>query len=212
MHHRVLASVLPLFSVLKYLVRVLVCVCVLMGAVFVFSPLRVVSSLRSCALGVLCVYVWGGGCWIMDGGEEGMRAGLEGTYTPPFHPQHFRLNQPRTPPPSSLFPPVSLSAQTVAIHAWRRMRVTGDGSLFFSPSLLLFFFPSRYTFILISLFPSFADFCWAKQSDTGPFSRNWSADVEKMKQRHIVSWFFHPLEFTSHIWLALKARLLADVK
>lgn len=108
-----------------------------------------------------------------------MRAGLEGTYTPPFHPQHFRLNQPRTPPPSSLFPPVSLSAQTVAIHAWRRMRVTGDGSLFFSPSLLLFFFPSRYTFILISLFPSFADFCWAKQSDTGPFSRNWSADVEK---------------------------------
>lgn len=58
-----------------------------------------------------------GPCWIMDGGEEGMRAGLEGTYPPPS------LTLPTVPHPSPTlsFPPAFLSAQTVAIHAWREV-------------------------------------------------------------------------------------------
>lgn len=86
MHH----CMLPLFSVLNYLVHYAWCVR-WRGLSLALPPLRVVSSLWSCALGVLyvCVCVCLGGCsWIMDWGEEGMRAGLEGTYLPPTPPSN----------------------------------------------------------------------------------------------------------------------------
>lgn len=105
----------------------------------------------------------------------------------PLHPKHFRLSPHPSPILSLLLP--SLPKQ---LPSTRGVRLDeGDWrcvSLSFCLSALLFFF-SRYTFVLISLFLSFPDFCWESQNERGPFSRNWSADVEKTRQRHTVSWF-----------------------
>lgn len=96
-----------------------------------------------------------GPCWIMDGGEEGMRAGLEGTYPPPS------LTLPTVPHPSPTlsFPPAFLSAQTVAIHAWREV---GWGwlemclALSFCLSALPFFFSLHFRpYLALPLPPRF---------------------------------------------------------
>lgn len=163
---------------------------VVMGGCLCLFLLRVVSSLRSCARGV-CAAGGGGGVapvelWMGVKRGWGLASGGH-TLLPP---QHFRL--PPTLPPSSLFPPASLPAQTVAIHAWREVG-WGWLEMCLSPSLSLCF--AVFLSLLLHFCPYLSlplphHFCWESQNDRGPFSRNWSADVEKTRQRHRVSWFF----------------------
>lgn len=157
------------------------------GVSLSLPPLRVVSSPRSCALGVGLA---GGGWPLLNygwrwRGDEGWPRGdippsIPNTSDSPPHPSPI-LSSPSCSPlcPNSHHPRV----------AWGWMRVTGDVSLSLSVFLLCCFSFSRYTLVLISLFLSFPDFCWESQNERGPFSRNWSADVEKTRQRHTVSWF-----------------------
>lgn len=165
------------------------------GVSLSLPPLRVVSSLRSCALGVGAA----GGGLVVGAIELWMEVkrgwGLASKGHTPLHPQHFRLPPPHPPtlPPSPLslrlpsLPKQSPSTRGVRLDEgdWRCV----SRSLSFWLSALPFFFLSCYTFVLISFFLSLPDFSWESQNDRGPFRWNWSADVEKTRQRHTVPWF-----------------------
>lgn len=177
------------------------------------------SGIFSCSVSVQCLWsvcwlLWRWGCVFVSsssaccvlpaelrpGGRFGWRGvapvelwmevkrgwGLASGGHTPLHPKHFRLSP--TPLPHPLLSPLCPNSHHPRV-AWGLMRVTGDVSLSLSVFLLCCFSFSRYTLVLISLFLSFPDFCWESQNERGPFSRNWSADVEKTRQRHTVSWF-----------------------
>lgn len=108
-----------------------------------------------------------------------------------------------TPPPCSLFPPASLSAQAVTIHAWREVW-WGWLEMCLSLSLSVFLL-CCFSFTLVtrlslslSLFLSIPDFFWESQNNRGPFSWNWSADVEKTRQRLTVSWFSSSVKYQQY--------------
>lgn len=106
------------------------------------------------------VGVWSqGSYWIMDGGEEGMRAGLRGTYTqlpmppppdpsppPPLFPIIPNISRSPFKPPSSILSfPSGVLLCLNSLHprvAWGWTRVTGDVSLTLpsADSLLCYFF------------------------------------------------------------------------
>lgn len=180
MHH---TAELWLFSMLQYC-PIICCVSgmvVVMGVFLLLPPLCCVLPTELCPGG----QCGGGGTAPVELWIEVKRGwGLASRVHTPSIPNTSESS------PSFLFPLASRSAQTVTIHAWREV---GSGwlemYLSLSLALLCCFFLSCYTFVLISFSLSHTDFSWESQNDRGPFSRNWSADVEKMRQRHTVSWF-----------------------
>ncbi len=103
-------------------------------------------------------------------------------------------------PPSSPFPPATLSAQTVTIHAWREV---GWGWLEMCLSFVLSLCFAIFLSLLLHFRPYLSlplphNFCWETPSNRGPFSRNWSADVEETRQRHTVSWFSSSVNYQQY--------------
>lgn len=178
------------------------CVCGVVGVMGVslsLPPLRVVSSLWSCALGV-----GNSPCWIMDRGEEGMRAGLEGTY-PPASPTLSNL------PHLSFFP---LAAQTATIHAWREV---GSGwlemclSLYISVFLLCCFSFSLVTLSFLSPPSSPTQISAGKVKMIEVHSAETGLQMLRKRDKDVQYLDFLPLWITSSIQLVPKLLLMAVV-